>query len=67
MRSLSGRLLQVQDEERRRIARDLHDAAGQTLSALKMTIHALAQKIPLEESTLKLFDDLKALTDQAAD
>jgi len=37
LRDLSGRLMSTQDEERRRIARDLHDSAGQTLAALAMT------------------------------
>src|ERR1700684_3752061 len=36
LRGLSGRLLSTQDEERRRIARDLHDGLGQELSAAKM-------------------------------
>jgi signal transduction histidine kinase len=35
---LSGRLLHSQDEERRRIARDLHDSVGQLLAALSMNI-----------------------------
>lgn len=35
---LSGRLLRSQDEERRRIARDLHDSIGQLLSALGMNV-----------------------------
>jgi len=35
---LSGKLMQVQDEERRRIARDLHDSTGQKLVALKMLL-----------------------------
>lgn len=41
-RSLSGRLLNLQDEERRRIARGLHDSLGQYLAALKMNIDCLA-------------------------
>ena len=35
---LSGRLLQLQDEERRRIARELHDTTGQNLSALSINL-----------------------------
>jgi signal transduction histidine kinase len=34
LQNLSQRLLQVQDEERRKVARDLHDTTGQTLAAL---------------------------------
>ncbi len=38
LRTMSGRLLQMQDEERRRIARELHDSAGQMLVALDMNL-----------------------------
>ncbi len=38
LRELSGRLQQMQDEERRRIARELHDSVGQLLAALSMNI-----------------------------
>lgn len=36
LRKLSARLLQIQDEERRRIARELHDSVGQLLAAISM-------------------------------
>jgi signal transduction histidine kinase len=38
LHELSGQLLNAQDDERRRIARDLHDTTGQTLAALAMTL-----------------------------
>lgn len=41
---LSRRLLYTQDEERRHIARELHDSAGQTLTALGMSLAQLVQK-----------------------
>jgi len=41
LRELTSRLLQLQDEERRRIARELHDSAGQLLAALSMNVSKL--------------------------
>jgi PAS domain S-box-containing protein len=41
LRQLSLRLLQTQDEERRRIGRDLHDSVGQFLVGLKMKLDSL--------------------------
>lgn len=45
LRRLSGRLLQVQDDERRRLARELHDSAGQMLAALNMNLESLQDTI----------------------
>ncbi|HTC49939.1 MAG TPA: PAS domain S-box protein [Candidatus Aquilonibacter sp.] len=44
VRALSWRLLRSQDEERRHIARELHDSAGQTLTVLGISLAQLAQK-----------------------
>jgi PAS domain S-box-containing protein len=41
-RSLSARILTLQDEERRRIARGLHDSLGQYLTAVKMNLDLLS-------------------------
>jgi PAS domain S-box-containing protein len=41
LRELTGRLLRTQDEERRHMARELHDHAGQTLAALAMNLSGL--------------------------
>jgi PAS domain S-box-containing protein len=41
LRELTGRLLRTQDEERRRMARELHDNAGQILTALALNLGAL--------------------------
>jgi len=43
LRQLSARLLQLQDEERRRIARDLHDVTGQKIAILSMSLDRLAR------------------------
>jgi signal transduction histidine kinase len=38
LQNLSRRLLRVQDEERHKVARDIHDSTGQTLTALKIEL-----------------------------
>jgi PAS domain S-box-containing protein len=64
LRDLSARLLQVRDEERRRIARELHDSIGQLLAALSMNLGALnhdPERLPPDKArmaaeSLKLLD-----------
>ena len=43
LRRLSSRLMTMQDDERRRIARELHDGLGQEMVALKMMLNAIPQ------------------------
>jgi signal transduction histidine kinase len=43
LRTLSGRLLTLQDDERRRFARELHDGLGQDLVAVKMIVDSIGQ------------------------
>jgi signal transduction histidine kinase len=45
LRELTGRLLVTQDEERRHMARELHDDAGQTLAILSMNLSALRKAV----------------------
>jgi len=45
LRDLSVRLLRVQDDERRRIARDLHDSTGQALTALKLELAGIEREL----------------------
>lgn len=59
-RNLSARLLTLQDEERRKFARELHDSIGQHLVAIKMVLSLLQRKLPDEPAlreSLKLLDD----------
>lgn len=64
-RALSARLLTLQDEERRRFARELHDSVGQHLAAMKMALVMVESKLPgdsLVQDCLKLADDSIAET-----
>jgi signal transduction histidine kinase len=49
LRQLSSRLLSLQDSERRRIARELHDSLGQSLVGLKLNVDMLRQSPGREE------------------
>lgn len=46
LRDLSARLMQAQDDERRRIARELHDSAGQILAGLALNLANIAKYAP---------------------
>ena len=55
LRDLTSRLLHFQDEERRRIARELHDSVGQTLAALSMNLSSVAADIPNEAGKIEVW------------
>ena len=66
VRDLSGRLLQIQDEERRRIARELHDSAGQLLAAINMNISKVArEKEKLSTGAGRSVEEATDLVEQA--
>jgi anti-sigma regulatory factor (Ser/Thr protein kinase) len=67
LQSLSQRLLKVQDQERRKLARDLHDSTGQTLTALKLSASFLQENCKQDPSTLGFVSEVVALADQAID
>ncbi|MBI3140502.1 MAG: response regulator [Rhodocyclales bacterium] len=45
LQALSNRMLEVQEAERRHIARELHDEIGQALTAIKLNLEALARRL----------------------
>jgi PAS domain S-box-containing protein len=53
LRELWNRLMTMQDEERRRIARDMHDSAGQKISALSISLSRMIGKIGPTEPVLQ--------------
>ncbi len=63
LRELSARLMESQDVERRRIARELHDSAGQTLAALGMSLGQLAQAAKNNPAQAKDIADAESLVD----
>ena len=63
LRELSQRLLEVQETERRRIARELHDDVGQLLTATKLTLQAV-QRAKSPRSARGLLREGLALLDQ---
>lgn len=67
LRELSGRLLSLQDEERRRIARELHDSTAQNLSALEMNLVLLQRQIsPKEDKALRIVAESRSIADSAS-
>jgi PAS domain S-box-containing protein len=65
LRNLSLHLLRTQDEERRRIGRDLHDSLGQYLAVLKMKLATVSQSIAPAEKVSGDLDQCISLTDDA--
>jgi signal transduction histidine kinase len=64
LRELSARLLQLQDEERRRIARELHDSVGQTLAALGMNLSSIRADIERLAATVANLTDSERLVEE---
>jgi len=64
LRNLSGRLLRLQDEERRRISRDLHDVTGQKLALLSMDLSGILKHaaIPPDEELNRLLQECISLS-----
>ena len=61
LRELSARLMQLQDDERRRIARELHDSVGQLLAALAMNLSAVRNDVERLTETAAMLSDSETL------
>jgi PAS domain S-box-containing protein len=62
IQDLAGRLITVQEEERSRIARELHDDVNQQLAALSMALSGLKRKMPINSSIRDDFDAVQRQT-----
>jgi signal transduction histidine kinase len=66
-RRLSGRLLTLQDEERRRLALDLHDSTSQRLAALAINLDVIGQTAKaLDARSRRALAESRSLADQCA-
>jgi PAS domain S-box-containing protein len=62
---LTSRLLSIQDEERRRIARDLHDGTAQNLFGISINLANLQEKFSAESHEVQVISDCQNLADES--
>jgi two-component system, NarL family, sensor kinase len=67
LRELTGTLLQTQDEERRRIARELHDGVGQLIVAMSMNLsNIISERDKLSPESRRSLDQTLSLIEQTS-
>jgi len=59
LRQLANQVISAQEDERRRVSRELHDEAGQALTALKISLDLMRKELPTE------LDDLRTRLEEA--
>jgi signal transduction histidine kinase len=64
LEALSFRLLQLQEEERTRIAREIHDELGQRLTALKIDVGGLLQTVSAEGERKPMIERIRRALDE---
>ncbi len=63
LRSLTRRLVEIQETERRYVARELHDEAGQALAALMVGLRLLEREVNRPEAVIAGIADLRKIAD----
>ena len=66
LQALSNRMLEVQEAERRHIARELHDEIGQSLTAIKLNLEALQRRVG-DDATRRLVGEITGVAGQVLD
>jgi signal transduction histidine kinase len=66
LQGLLRKTLTVQEEERRRLSRELHDETSQVLSALIMNVDLLESQAPVDDASRTRIAAVKALAEEAA-
>jgi len=61
LQMFSRQLIEAQEDERRRIARELHDQIGQVLTAVKMNLHTVQQVSQASEASGYIKDNIEAV------
>jgi len=61
LQMFSRQLIEAQEEERRRIARELHDQIGQVLTAVKMNLHTIQRTYDGGEASTHIKDNIEAV------
>ena len=64
LRELSARVLEAREEEKTLIARELHDELGQLLTALKMDLSWLRERVAADSDVAKKAAEMNAMLDQ---
>ena len=65
-RAILNAIINTQEEERERLASDLHDSIGQKISAVKFYINALKSVLPLDDQAVDLFKKSEDTIDSTA-
>jgi signal transduction histidine kinase len=65
LQRLSAKLIHAQEEERRSIARELHDEVGQVLTAIKVELAVAQHALSASGEQVSVLEDARAITDRA--